>query len=52
MKPSNGKIDSIAICDATNDTYLMMDIGCDHVGRAEDVIIHLRLRNVCHATPV
>lgn len=44
MKPSNRKIDSIAICDPTNDNYLMMDIGYDHVGRADDVLIHLRLR--------
>jgi hypothetical protein len=44
MKPSDRQIDSLAICDPSNDNYLMMDIGYDHVGRAHDVIIHLRLR--------
>lgn len=44
MKPGNRKIDSLAICDPTNDNYLMMDVGYDHVGRSDDVIIHLRLR--------
>jgi len=44
MKPSDRQIDSIAICDPSNDNYLMMDVGYDHVGRADDVIIHLRLR--------
>lgn len=45
MKPSDRKIDSLAICDPTNDNYLLMDVGYDHVGRADDVIIHLRLRD-------
>ncbi len=44
MKPSNRQIDSLAICDPSNDNYLMMDIGYDQVGRADNVIIHLRLR--------
>jgi hypothetical protein len=45
MKPSNRRIDSIAIADTKTDNYLMMDIGHDEVGRAHDVIIHLRLRD-------
>lgn len=44
MKPSDRKIDSLAICDPTNDNYLLMDVGYNHVGRADDVIVHLRLR--------
>ncbi len=45
MKPGDRQIDSLAICDPTNDNFLMMDVGYDHVGRADDVIIHLRLRD-------
>jgi hypothetical protein len=44
MKPSDRQLESLAICDPTNDNYLMMDIGYDHLGRAHAVIIHLRLR--------
>ncbi len=44
LKPGDRQLDSIAICDPSNDNYLMMDVGYDHVGRADDVIIHLRLR--------
>ncbi|MFN0122105.1 MAG: element excision factor XisI family protein [Blastocatellia bacterium] len=44
LKPGNRKIDSIAVCDPRNDNYLMMDIGYDHLGRVDEVIIHLRLR--------
>jgi hypothetical protein len=44
MKPGDRQLESLAICDPTNDNYLMMDVGYDHVGRADDVIIHLRLR--------
>ena len=44
MKPSNRKIDSLAICDPSNDNYLMMDTGYDQLGHTNEVIIHLRLR--------
>ncbi len=44
MKPSNRKLDSLAIADTKTDNYLMMDIGNDDLGRVDDVIIHLRLR--------
>lgn len=44
MKPGDRQLESLAICDPTNDNYLMMDVGYDHVGRADDVILHLRLR--------
>ncbi len=44
MKPSNRKLDSLAIADPKTDNYLMMDIGTDELGRVDDVIIHLRLR--------
>jgi hypothetical protein len=44
IKPADRQLDSLAICDPENDNYLMMDVGYDHVGRADDVIIHLRLR--------
>lgn len=44
MKPGDRQLESLAICDPTNDNYLMMDVGYDQVGRADDVIIHLRLR--------
>ena len=45
MKPSDRQIESLAICDPSNDNYLLMDVGYDHVGRADDVIVHLRLRD-------
>jgi hypothetical protein len=44
-KPGDRQLESLAICDPTNDNYLMMDVGYDHVGRADNVIIHLRLRD-------
>ena len=44
MKPGDRQLESLAICDPTNDNYLLMDVGYDHVGRADDVIVHLRLR--------
>jgi hypothetical protein len=44
MKPGDRQLESLAICDPANDNYLLMDVGYDHVGRADDVIIHLRLR--------
>ena len=45
MKPADRQLDSLAICDPSNDNYLLMDVGYDHVGRADDVIVHLRLRD-------
>ena len=45
LKPSNRKLDSLAIADTKTDNYLMMDIGNDELGRVDDVIIHLRLRD-------
>ena len=44
MKPGDRQLESLAISDPTNDNYLLMDVGYDHVGRADDVILHLRLR--------
>ena len=44
LKPSNRKLDSLAIADTNTDNYLLMDIGNDELGRVDDVIIHLRLR--------
>jgi hypothetical protein len=45
MKLGDWQLESLAICDLTNDNYLLMDVGYDHVGRADDVIVHLRLRD-------
>ena len=45
MKPGDRQLESLAICDPSNDNYLLMDVGYDHVGRADDVIVHLRLRD-------
>ena len=45
MKPSNRKLDSLAIADTKTDNYLLMDIGNDELGRVDEVIIHLRLRD-------
>lgn len=45
MKLGDRQLESLAICDPTNDNYLLMDVGYDHVGRADDVIVHLRLRD-------
>jgi hypothetical protein len=45
MKPGDRQLESLAICDPTNDNYLLMDADYDHVGRADDVIVHLRLRD-------
>jgi hypothetical protein len=45
MNPGDRQLESLTICDSTNDYYLLMDVGYDHVGRADDVIVHLRLRD-------
>ena len=44
MKLGDRQLESLAICDPTNDNFLLMDVGYDQAGRADDVIIHLRLR--------
>ena len=44
MKLGDRQLESLAICDPNNDNYLLMDVGYDQAGRADDVIIHLRLR--------
>jgi XisI protein/XisH protein len=42
---SDTQVESIAICDSTHDTYLVMHLGWNHVGRVHSVPIHLRIKN-------
>lgn len=44
-KPSHGKIETINICDAENDNYLLMDIGWDETGRVHETFLHLRIKD-------
>lgn len=39
------QIESIALCDPTQDSYMVMDIGWNPLGRVHSVPIHLRIKN-------
>ena len=43
--PSHGDIDTLPICDTSQDNYLLLDIGWDQTGRVYSVIFHLSLRD-------
>ena len=45
QSPSHGQIETIPVCDAAHDNYLLVDVGWDHSGRVYAVIFHLSLRN-------
>ena len=42
---SQEQIESLSICDATNDNYILLDVGWDRTGRVHDIALHLRLQN-------
>jgi XisI protein len=42
---SDIQIESIAICDPIQDSYMLMDIGWNPSGRVHSVPIHLRIKN-------
>lgn len=39
------RIESVPICDPVHDHYLLMSLGWDQVGRAHDILVHLRLKD-------
>ncbi len=45
FKASDRQIESVPICDPIHGHYLLMSLGRDHVGRAHDILIHLRLKD-------
>ncbi len=45
LTASDREIESIPICDTTHDHYLLMSLGWDRVGRAHDILVHLRLKD-------
>ena len=45
FKASDRQIESVPICDPVHGHYLLMSLGWDHVGRAHDILIHLRLKD-------
>ncbi len=45
MIASDRQIESVSICDTVSDNYMLMDVGWDHVGRAHDIVFHLRLKD-------
>ncbi|MBC6476227.1 MAG: XisI protein [Hormoscilla sp. GM102CHS1] len=42
---SQEQIEALSICDATNDNYILLDVGWDRTGRVHDIALHLRLRD-------
>jgi len=44
LTASDRQIESVPICDTTHDHYMLMSLGRDHIGRAHDILIHLRLK--------
>jgi XisI protein len=45
LPKSNTQIESIALCDPIQDSYMVMDIGWNPSGRVHSVPIHLRIKN-------
>jgi hypothetical protein len=43
IKPSHGQVTPLAICDPTNDNYVLMDIGWDAQGRVHSIAFHCRI---------
>jgi XisI protein len=45
LSRSDTQVESIALCDPTQDSYMVMDIGWNSSGRVHSVPIHLRIKN-------
>ena len=45
MVPAAGQIEYVSNCDPVQDSYLLLRVGFDRVGRAHHILFHLRLKN-------
>ena len=48
---SHGEIERLAICDAANNSYLLLAIGWDGNRRVHSVVFHLRIRCLLYTSP-
>jgi hypothetical protein len=44
-RPSHGQIESIPVCDAKTDNYVLIHAGWDNIRRIHATVFHLRLRD-------